>query len=96
MVATLKCNLTSLPPSPFHVQNNISFTNFSFQAKEEEVNAIKQDSIRLTRQREAIQRKLRTVEVEKIETEHQKETLKNQISALEKGREMSSIRFTKF
>ena len=49
------------------------------------MNTLKQDSVRLTRQREAIQRKLRTVEDSKIETEFQKETLKNQINALEKG-----------
>ena len=57
----------------------------SNQGKEDEVNALKQDSVRLTRQREAIQRKLRTIEDQKAETEHQKETLKNQINALEKG-----------
>lgn len=57
----------------------------SNQGKEDEVNALKQDSVRLTRQREAIQRKLRTIEDQKVETEHQKETLKNQINALEKG-----------
>ena len=59
--------------------------SFSNQGKEDEVNALKQDSVRLTRQREAIQRKLRTIEDQKVETEHQKETLKNQINALEKG-----------
>jgi len=47
---------------------------------------LKQDSVRLTRQREAIQRKLRTIEEQKVDTEHQKETLKNQINALEKGK----------
>lgn len=57
--------------------------------KEDEVNNLKQDSIRLTRQREAIQRKLRTIEEQKIDTEHQKETLKNQISALDKELESS-------
>ncbi|XP_047127925.1 cilia- and flagella-associated protein 58 [Hydra vulgaris] len=59
------------------------------RAKEEEVNALKQDSLRLTRQREAIQRKLRTVEDLKIETDFHKETLKNQINALEKELETS-------
>lgn len=54
------------------------------RGKEDEVNSLKQDSVRLTRQREAIQRKLRTIEEQKVETEHQKETLKNQINALEK------------
>ena len=41
--------------------------------------------MRLTRQREAIQRKLRAVEDQKVEVEHQKETLKGQINALERG-----------
>ncbi len=49
---------------------------------------MKQDSVRLARQREIIQRKYRGVEEQKIEFEHQKETLKGQISALERGREM--------
>jgi len=59
------------------------------KVKEDEINNLKQDSIRLTRQREAIQRKLRSIEEQKIETDHQKETLKNQISALDKELEAS-------
>ena len=64
---------------------------FYIQAKEDEVGGLKQDSVRLTRQREAIQRKLRTIEEQKVETEHQKETLKNQINALEKGEILISL-----
>jgi len=59
------------------------------RGKEEEVSTLKQDSVRITRQREAIQRKLRTIEDQKVETEHQKETLKNQINALDKELESS-------
>jgi len=58
--------------------------SIELRAKEDEVGALKSDSVRLTRQREAIQRKLRTIEEQKVDTEHQKETLKNQINALEK------------
>jgi len=58
--------------------------SIELRAKEDEIGALKSDSVRLTRQREAIQRKLRTIEEQKVDTEHQKETLKNQINALEK------------
>ena len=71
--------------SSWFIQLISVIASFSNQGKEDEVNALKQDSVRLTRQREAIQRKLRTIEDQKVETEHQKETLKNQINALEKG-----------
>jgi len=59
------------------------------KVREEDIGNLKQDSVRLTRQREAIQRKLRAVEDQKIEVEHQKETLKGQISALERELETS-------
>ena len=55
------------------------------KAKEDEINGLKQDTVRLTKMREAIQRKLRTVEDQKMEVEQQKETLKGQIAGLEKG-----------
>ena len=55
------------------------------KAKEDEINALKQDTVRLTKMREAIQRKLRTIEDQKMEVEQQKETLKGQIAGLEKG-----------
>ena len=55
------------------------------KAKEDEINGLKQDTVRLTKMREAIQRKLRTTEDQKIEVEQQKETLKGQIAGLEKG-----------
>lgn len=55
------------------------------KAKEDEINGLKQDTVRLTKMREAIQRKLRTIEDQKMEVEQQKETLKGQIAGLEKG-----------
>ena len=55
------------------------------KAKEDEINIMKQDSVRLTKMRETIQRKLRTTEDQKTEVEQQKEILKSQINGLEKG-----------
>lgn len=57
--------------------------------KEDEINGLKQDTVRLTKMREAIQRKLRTIEDQKMEVEQQKETLKGQIAGLEKELESS-------
>ncbi|XP_002733915.1 cilia- and flagella-associated protein 58-like [Saccoglossus kowalevskii] len=54
------------------------------RAKEDEINALKQDTIRLSKMRETIQRRLRSVEDQKAETEQQKETLKSQIVGLER------------
>lgn len=56
------------------------------KAREDEINGLKQDTVRLTKMREAIQRKLRAVEDQKLEVEQQKETLKSQIAGLEKGK----------
>ena len=47
---------------------------------------MKTDTVRLTKMRETIQRKLRNVEEQKVDTESQKETLKSQIVALERGK----------
>lgn len=58
------------------------------KAREDEINSLKQDTVRLTKMREAIQRKLRAVEDQKLEVEQQKETLKSQIAGLEKGRDV--------
>ncbi|XP_071792879.1 cilia- and flagella-associated protein 58-like [Asterias amurensis] len=54
------------------------------KAKEDEIGALKTDTVRLTKMRETIQRKLRNVEEQKVDTESQKETLKSQIVALER------------
>lgn len=59
------------------------------KSKEDEINNMKQDSIRLTKMRETIQRKLRTTEDQKVEVEQQKEILKSQIGGLEKELEAS-------
>ncbi|CAH1783677.1 unnamed protein product [Owenia fusiformis] len=52
--------------------------------KEDEVNALKTETQRLNKLRETIQRKLRSVEDQKLETEGAKETLKSQIIALDR------------
>ena len=52
--------------------------------KEDEIGQYKYDSQRQTRMREALQRKLKQVEDQKIEFESEKELLKGQISAMEK------------
>ncbi|XP_077992251.1 cilia- and flagella-associated protein 58-like [Glandiceps talaboti] len=57
--------------------------------KEDEINALKQDTVRLSKMRETIQRKLRSVEDNKAEIEQQKETLKSQIVGLEREIEAS-------
>ncbi|XP_046850277.1 cilia- and flagella-associated protein 58-like [Xenia sp. Carnegie-2017] len=59
------------------------------KAKEDEINAMKHETLRLTKLRETIQRKLRNTEDQKMEVEQQKEILKSQISGLEKELEAS-------
>ena len=49
------------------------------------MNQLKQEMQRLNRMRDAVQRRLRLVEDQKGDTEQQREVLKNQITALEKG-----------
>ena len=56
------------------------------KAKEDEINGLKQDTERLTKMGEAIQRKLKTIEDQKMEVEQQKETLKGQVTGLERGK----------
>lgn len=55
------------------------------QAREDEITQMKQETTRLTKLREAIQRRLQVVEENKAEVEAQKETLRGQISGLERG-----------
>ncbi|XP_053306830.1 cilia- and flagella-associated protein 58 [Spea bombifrons] len=59
------------------------------KAKEDEVNQMRQEISKLTKAREAIQRKYRQMEEQKTEVEQQRETLKNQIAGLEKEMEMA-------
>ncbi|XP_053548975.1 cilia- and flagella-associated protein 58 [Bombina bombina] len=60
------------------------------KAKEEEVNQMRQETSKLSKVRETIQRKCRQIEEQKTDVEQQRETLKNQISGLE--RELESAK----
>ncbi|KAI2668220.1 Cilia- and flagella-associated protein 58 [Labeo rohita] len=76
-------------------QNAISLEQLSQQnqqrasdlkMKEEEVTQLKQEIAKLTKMREGVQRRLRQMEEQKVEVENQRETLKNQITGLERGK----------
>ena len=56
------------------------------KAKEDEINGLRQETLHQSAMVEAIQRKLRAIEYQKIEVEQREETLKRQISGLEKGK----------
>ena len=49
------------------------------------MNALKSETQRINKMRETIQRKLRQVEDQKSDTEGQRDTLRGQITGLEKG-----------
>jgi len=49
------------------------------------VNQLKQETQRINKLREGIQRKLRDVENNKLDVEQQRETLRNQVLAMERG-----------
>ncbi len=53
--------------------------------REEEVNQMRQEITKQTKTREAIQKKLHHMEDQKADVDVQRETLKAQIAALEKG-----------
>ncbi|KAK6300189.1 hypothetical protein J4Q44_G00282870 [Coregonus suidteri] len=57
--------------------------------KEEEVNQMRQEIAKLTKMREATQRKFRQTEDQKLEVEQQRDMLKNQIAGLEREMESS-------
>ncbi|KAJ8415995.1 hypothetical protein AAFF_G00380170 [Aldrovandia affinis] len=57
--------------------------------REEEVNQMRQEISKLTKMREAAQRKCRQMEDQKVEVEQQRDTLKNQIAGLEREMESS-------
>ena len=59
---------------------------FYLQQKEEEVNNLKNETQKLNKLREGIQRKLRNVEEQKLDIDQQKETLKSQIIGLERSK----------
>uniref|UniRef100_H2ZK28 Cilia- and flagella-associated protein 58 central coiled coil domain-containing protein n=1 Tax=Ciona savignyi TaxID=51511 RepID=H2ZK28_CIOSA len=52
------------------------------KAREDEINQMRQDTTRLTKMRETIQRRLQAVEESKADVEGQKETLRGQISGI--------------
>ena len=56
------------------------------KAKEEEINGLRQETLHQSAMAEAIQRKLRAIEDQKIEIEQREETLKGQVSDLKKGK----------
>ena len=56
------------------------------KAKEEEINGLRQETLHQSAMAEAIQRKLRAIEDQKIEAEQREETLKGQVSCLKKGK----------
>lgn len=59
--------------------------NSELKLKEEEINTLRQENMKLAKLRETIQRKLRAVEDHKSEIEQDKETLKSNIIGLERG-----------
>ncbi|ROL46490.1 Cilia- and flagella-associated protein 58 [Anabarilius grahami] len=76
-------------------QNSISLEQLSQQnqqrasdlkMKEEEVTQLKQEIAKLTKMREGVQRRLRQMQEQKVEVENQRETLRNQIIGLERGK----------
>ncbi|KAK1802577.1 hypothetical protein P4O66_004231 [Electrophorus voltai] len=71
--------------------DQLSFNNnqqaSELKMKEEEVSKLKQEIIKLTKTREAIQKKLHLVEDQKLEVEQQRDTLKNQTAGLEREME---------
>ena len=56
------------------------------KAEEDEINGLRQETLHQSAMVEAIQRKLRAIEYQKIEVEQREETLKKQVSGLEKGK----------
>jgi len=57
--------------------------------KEDDVGSLRAETQRLNKMRETIQRKLRSVEEQKVETEQQRETLRGQINAFERELEIN-------
>lgn len=58
--------------------------------REEEVSQMRQEIIKQTKTREGIQKKFHQMEEQKADVDVQKETLKAQITALEKGKKKSA------
>lgn len=58
--------------------------------REDEVTQMRHEISKLSKVREVIQKKLRIAEEQKVEAEYERDTLKNQISGLERGRNQSN------
>lgn len=82
--------------SEFTVAQSLAFYLFNIlanslsliQAKEEEVHQMRLDIGKLNKIREQIHKKLHLIEDQKAEVEQHKETLKNQILGLERGKSL--------
>ena len=59
--------------------------NTELKLKESEISSLKADIARITKLREGLQRRLRTVEEQKQEVESSREALRQQITAFERG-----------
>ncbi|XP_060754267.1 cilia- and flagella-associated protein 58 [Neoarius graeffei] len=79
-------------------QNSLSLEQLTYENNQraselkmerEEVSQMKQEVAKLTKIREVTQKKLRLMEDQKLEVEQQRDTLKNQITGLEKEMEMA-------
>ena len=68
--------------------------NAELKLKEEEVSALKGEISRINKLREGIQRRLRNVEDQKQEVESSRESLRQQITSLERGTNDYSSTFT--
>ena len=55
------------------------------KAKDEEISGLKKELARVSKIREALQRKLRQTEEQKMESEQRRESLRQQIQAMERG-----------
>ena len=66
------------------------------KAEEDEINGLRQETLHQSAMVEAIQRKLRAIEYQKIEVEQREETLKRQVSGLEKGNWNDGMRRERF
>ena len=60
--------------------------NTELRLKEDEINSLRQENMKLTKLRETVNRNLRIVEDAKGKVEQDKETLKSSIIGLERGR----------
>jgi len=55
------------------------------QQKEDDLNQLRQEMLKIGKLKETVQRKLKAIEEQKIEVEHQRETLKGQLQGMERG-----------